>query len=81
VPPLTITYPTLSKRRYPNTIGIQSVAKVEVLNLHLVLTCCHSTSDVLVLTDGGKGGIDGVPFLQHLPSGSAPCLRAMVAKK
>jgi hypothetical protein len=53
--PLPITYTPLSEGRYPNAIGIQAVAKVEVLYLYLPLTGCYSSRDVLVLTDGGKG--------------------------
>jgi hypothetical protein len=42
--PLTVAYPTLSKRRYLYTIGIQTVAEVEVLYLYLMLTGWFSTS-------------------------------------
>jgi hypothetical protein len=47
--PLTITYPTFSEGRYLDAIGIQSVAEVEVLYLHLMPTGCQAINDVLVL--------------------------------
>jgi hypothetical protein len=55
--PLTINYPTLSERRHFYTIGMQTLAEVEVLYLYLMLACCHASTDILVLTDGAKGGI------------------------
>jgi hypothetical protein len=53
--PLAVTYPTLSKRRHPDAISIQTIAEVEVLHLYLMLTSCYAINDVLVLADGGKG--------------------------
>ena len=68
--PLTITYPTLSKRRHPTTLDKQTVAEVEVL--YLMLTCCYGINDILVLTDEGKGRTSGgdnslPPTLQKMP--------------
>jgi hypothetical protein len=47
--PLPIPYPTLGERRHPTTIDKQPVAKVEVLYLSPMLTCCYAVNDVLVL--------------------------------
>jgi hypothetical protein len=55
--PLTVANTTLGEARHPHDIGEQTVAEVEILYLYPMLTCCHAINDVLVLTDGGKGGI------------------------
>jgi hypothetical protein len=52
--PLPITYPSLGEANHPATIGIDAVAKVEVLYLYPMLTCCHAVNDVLVLAWEGE---------------------------
>jgi hypothetical protein len=52
--PLAIAYTPLGEARHPNTIGIQTVAEVEILYLCPMLTCCHAINDVLVLTREGE---------------------------
>jgi hypothetical protein len=63
-------------------IGIQSVAEVEVLDLYPMLAGCHASTDILVLTDGGKGGVVLDPaqhlrytWLDHEVSSRGPGLR------
>jgi hypothetical protein len=70
--PFPITDSPLGEGSYPDTIGIKPIAEVEVLYLYLMLTCCHPSNDVLVLTDGGKGRTFGggntlSPTLQKMP--------------
>ncbi len=60
--PLPITCPTVSE---PSNTGnqisrVEAIAEVEVLYLYLMLTGCYASTDVLVLTDGGKRGIPGL---------------------
>jgi hypothetical protein len=55
--PLPVTEPPFGERRYPNIIGIQTVAEVEILYLYPMLTGCYGINDVLVLADGSKRGI------------------------
>jgi integrase len=55
--PLPITYPTLGEEYYLKTISEKTVAEVEVLYLDSMLTCCHAANGLLMLTDGGKGGV------------------------
>jgi DNA-binding XRE family transcriptional regulator len=55
--PLTIAYPTLGEADHPSTIGINTVAKVDVLYLNLMLASHDGSNDVFVLTDEGKGRI------------------------
>jgi hypothetical protein len=55
--PLTVAYPPLGEARHPTTIEIQTIAEVEVLYLYLMLTRYDGSNDVLMLTNGGKGGI------------------------
>jgi len=50
--PLAIPDPTLSEADHPATIGINTVAEVEVLYLYLMLASHNSSNDILVLTDG-----------------------------
>src|SRR5215207_2096222 len=55
--PLPIAYPTLGERCHPNTISIQTITEVEILYFDLMLTGCHGSTEILVLTNGDKGGI------------------------
>jgi hypothetical protein len=55
--PLTIAYPSLSEANHPATIGIDTIAEVEVLYLYLMLARYDGSNDVLVLADGGEGRI------------------------
>src|SRR5215211_6497136 len=55
--PLTIADPSLGEANHPATIGIDAIAEVEVLYLHLMLARYDGSNDVPMLTDGGKGGI------------------------
>src|SRR5215207_1121849 len=52
--PLTIAHTPISKGRYPNTVRIQTVAEVEVLDFHRVRTSSNASNQVLVLAVGGK---------------------------
>ena len=52
--PLPIADPTLSEANHPATIDIHTVAKVEVLYLYPMLTCCYAVNDVLVLAWEGE---------------------------
>jgi hypothetical protein len=55
--PLPVAYPTLSEANHPATMGIDAIAEVEVLYLYLMLTRYDGSNDVLMLADGGEGGI------------------------
>src|SRR5215212_10568835 len=55
--PLPVADPTLSEANHPATIGIHTVAEVEVLYLYLMLSRHDSSNDVLMLADGGEGGV------------------------
>src|SRR5215208_7799796 len=55
--PLPIAHPTLSEANHPATIGIHTVAEVEVLYLYLMLARYDGGNDVLVLTDGSNGAV------------------------
>jgi hypothetical protein len=50
-----VAYPAFGKGRHPNTIGIQTVAEVEVLFLYPMLTRCYAISDIPMFADGGEG--------------------------
>jgi hypothetical protein len=52
--PLTIADPILSEANHPATISIHTVAKVELLYLYPMLTCCLPSNDVLVLAWEGE---------------------------
>jgi hypothetical protein len=40
--PLTIACPTLNKRRHLHSIGVQTIAEVEVFYLNLMPASCHA---------------------------------------
>jgi hypothetical protein len=52
--PLSIIYPPLGEGGYSNTIGINTVTKLEVLYLYLILACYDGSNDVLMLTGEGE---------------------------
>jgi hypothetical protein len=52
--PLPIAYPSIGEARHPTTIDKQTVAKVEVLYLYLMLTGCHPSNDVFMLAREGE---------------------------
>src|SRR5215212_6618598 len=55
--PETVADPALSEANHPATIGIDAIAEVELLYLNLMLARDNGSNDVLVLADGGEGGI------------------------
>src|SRR5215217_1565048 len=55
--PLPIANPSLGEGRYPDTIGVQAVAEIEVLHLHPMLAGHHAIGDVLMFANGGEGRI------------------------
>jgi hypothetical protein len=55
--PLPIADTTLSEADHPATIGIDAIAEVEVFYLYLMLASHNGIYDVLMLADGGEGGI------------------------
>jgi hypothetical protein len=50
--PLAIAYPTPGKADSSTTIGINTVAKIEVLYLYLILASHNGSNDILELADG-----------------------------
>jgi hypothetical protein len=71
--PLTIADPTLSEANHPATIGIDAVTEVEVLYLYLMLARYDGSNDVLMLADGGEGGIVLDPAQHVRYTGDVQC--------